>query len=363
VIDFPASPTIGQQFTAAGVTWIWDGAKWLPSGLSPTVVPGINANRIINGDMRIDQRNGGASGTALGVYTVDRWLYAANQTAKGTWGRAGSTVSGFAYSLGFTSSSAYASLAADYFEFYQPIEADMVTDFAWGTANAQPVTLSFWVWSSLTGTFGGVVKNYVTTTRSYPFTYSVPVASTWTRIVLTIPGDTVGTWVMSSAAGSMYVMFDLGSGSTYRGPANAWASANYIGATGAVSIVAVNGATFYVTGVKLEIGNVATSFNRYSLAKSLADCQRYFYKPANSIYGSGYAPTAGALSCFASRAFQTAMRAAPTQSGATFSNVNLNTPATQSLSPDGVTWTATNAAAGVFQLGIVANTETYSAEL
>ena len=82
--------------------------------------------------------------------------------------------------------------------------------------------------------------------------------------------------------------FDLGSGATSRGPADAWASANYIGATGAVSVVATNGATFNVTGVKLEIGSVATPFNRQSLAKSMADCQRY-YQSVTQDCRSGYA--------------------------------------------------------------------------
>ena len=89
MIDFPASPTLGQPFSAAGVTWTWDGVKWLPSGLSSTVVPvAMNDNRIINGDMRIDQRNDGRSGTAIG-FTCDRWFYGAAQANKGSWQRVG----------------------------------------------------------------------------------------------------------------------------------------------------------------------------------------------------------------------------------------------------------------------------------
>ena len=151
----------------------------------------------------------------------------------------------------------------------------MIGDFAWGTSGAQPVTLSFWARSSLTGTFTGSLTNYAGT-RSYPFTFSLPAANTWTRIVITIPGDTAGTWVMSGNCGALSVTFDLGAGANFSGPAGAWASGNFVGATGAVSVVATNAATFYVTGVKLEIGSVATPFNRQSLAKSMADCQRYY---------------------------------------------------------------------------------------
>ena len=182
----------GTTITAAG-----DVISAAPSG-------GMNDNRIINGDMRIDQRNNGASGTAYG-YTVDRWQINGSVVGKGTWGRnllSGSGPIGFPYYLGFQSSSAYASAATDEFWFEQPIEADMVSDFAWGTANAQSVTLSFWAYSTKTGTFSGSFQNYARN-RSYPFSYSLPTVSAWTKIILTIPGDTGGTWVMSGNGGAL----------------------------------------------------------------------------------------------------------------------------------------------------------------
>ena len=312
-VDFPSSPNPGDQFTSGGATWTWDGVKWTAAGTGQGVYLPLTGgvmvgditlkgdptlalhpvtkqmwdkqsgfshdNRICNGDMRIDQRNGGASGTANG-YTVDRWQYGANQSNKGSWTRANAgpplVAAGFGNDLLFTSSSAYASLAGDAFTFLQPIEADMVSDFAWGTPNAQPVTLSFWAWSSLAGTFGGSIANApAPPTRSYPFSYTLA-ASTWTKIIVTIPGDTVGTWVMSGNAAGMFVFFDLGNGANFRGPAGAWANANYRGVTGSVSVVGTNAAQFALTGVKLEIGSVATPFNRKSLANALSDCQRYF---------------------------------------------------------------------------------------
>ena len=306
----PTNPT-----HAATKAYVDSGSFMPVSGGANT---GLNDNRIINGDMRVDARNNGASGTASG-YTIDRWLFSPTIVGKGTWGRGLNSIPGpvgFPYYLGFQSSSAYTPLAADQFTFYQAIEADMISDFAWGATGAQSVTLSFWVRSNLTGTFGGAVTNYAST-RSYPFTYSIPTAGAWTKIAVTIPGDTAGTWVMSGNAGSIYLGFDLGSGATYRGPAGAWASANYAGATGSVNVVATNAATFYLTGVKLEIGGVATPFNRQSLAKSTADCARYYLVIPQVLLG-GY-PAIASQPFWSPLSIM--MRAAPTAafSGFTYS--------------------------------------------
>ena len=398
MIDYPNNPTVGQQFTAAGVTWTWDGSKWTGNGLNVAYLPLIGgtmigpltlqgnpvgnldaapkqyvdvlsagyplgANRIINGDMRIDQRNNGASGTA-GGYTVDRWQYAASQAAKGTWGQSASGAPGFPYCLSFASSSAYTAAAAEYFEIVQAIEADAVSDFQWGTANAQPVTLSFWATSNRTGTFSGAIQNYAGT-RAYPFSFSLPTVSTWTKIVITIPGDTGGAWVMSGNAGAAYLCFDLGSGSSKRGPANAWASVGYTGVTGAVSIVATNGATFYVTGVKLEIGSVATPFNRKSPQESLADCQRYYHDPAFGVAS----PVAYQVTCYATAVgtittamitLPTTMRATPTLVVSNQAYANSSAVGVVARSGQTVTTFLTSSAAGLATVGF---NMTASAEL
>ena len=285
-----------------------DAGAFVP--LAGGVNTGLNDNRLINGDMRIDQRNNGASGTASG-YTVDRWYFGAAQSGKLTWGRNLNAISGpagFPYYFGVQSSSAYASIAADTFQLLQQLEGDAVSDFAWGAVNAQPVTLSFWAYSSLTGTFSADIRG--ASIRSYPFTYSIPTANTWTKIVVTIPGDTAGAWALSGNAAALTVCFDLGSGSTYRGPANAWASTTYIGVTGSVSLVGTNAATFYVTGVKLEVGSVATPYNRQSLAKSMADCQRYYQAFGGHMQISGYGTAGGSI--WGILLLPVVMRAAPT---------------------------------------------------
>ena len=298
---------IASTTTLGGVKVDGTSIKAATDGTISTVLVPMGDNRIINGDMRIDQRNGGASGTATNVYTVDRWGFGASETGKGTWQRIATSLGWFPYALSFTSSSAYALLANDYFQFSTSLEADAVSDFAWGTSNAQPVTLAFWAFSSLTGTLSGSISNYVGS-RAYPFTFNIPTANTWTKISITIPGDTAGSWVMSGNGGAVIVHFDLGTGATYRAPAGAWAGGNFIGANGAQSIVATNGAQLQITGVKLEIGGIATPFNRQLLAKSMADCQRYYQ--AGNVQLWGYALASNGLASI--YPFPVVMRASPT---------------------------------------------------
>jgi len=235
-------------------------------------------NRIINGAMVIDQRNAGASGTATFAYTIDRWVYSGIQPSKGTWQQNAGSVTppiGFTNYLGFTSSSSYAVLSGDYFSFQQPIEGYNFADLMWGTANAKPIVLSLQVYSSLTGTFGGALQNSAQT-RSYPFTYSIPVANTWTTISIPIVGDTSGTWVGATNGVGCRVQLGLGSGSTYSGTAGAWATGNFIQPTGTVSVVGTSGATFYVTGAQLEVGSQASGFEYRQYGTELALCQRYY---------------------------------------------------------------------------------------
>ena len=247
-------------------------------------------NRIINGGMVIDQRNAGASVTPIsGTYTLDRWVAYQSTASKFSLQQNAGAVTppvGFSNYLGCTSLSAYSVLVGDYYALRQSIEGFNTADFAWGTANASSVTLSFRVYSSLTGTFGGAVTNH-NFTRAYPFTYSIPVASTWTTISITIAGDTTGTWLTNNGVG-IAVTFSLGTGTTYSGTAGAWAASGYISATGAVSVVGTNGATFYITGVQLEKGSVATSFDYRPYGTELSLCQRYYEKS----YDIGTAPGA-----------------------------------------------------------------------
>jgi hypothetical protein len=237
-------------------------------------------NRIINGAMVIDQRNAGASVTPTsGTYTLDRYVCYLTQASKFTVQQNAGSVTppaGFTNYLGVTSSSAYSVISSDEFNINQPIEGFNVADLAWGTANAKTVTLSFWVRSSLTGTFGGCLRNGATN-RSYPFSYTISAANTWEYETITIAGDTTGTWATNNTTG-LFVTIGLGNGSSTSNTAGAWAAGNFTNATGATSVVGTNGATFYITGVQLEAGTTASPFEYRQYGTELALCQRYFYK-------------------------------------------------------------------------------------
>ena len=242
----------------------------------------IMKNRIINGAMVIDQRNAGASVTPTvdGQYTLDRWQVSLSAASKFSVQQNGGGVitapAGFNNYLSITSLSAYSVPTGGYFMLNQPIEGFNVSDLNWGTANAKTITLSFQVFSSLTGTFGGAIQNSAQN-RAYPFSYSIPVANTWTTISVTIAGDTTGTWVGSTNGVGMFVRFGLGVGSNFSTTAGSWTAGQYFSSTGATSVVGTSGATFLVTGVQLEVGSSATGYEYRQYQQELALCQRYFW--------------------------------------------------------------------------------------
>ena len=234
-------------------------------------------NRLINGACVFDQRNAGASVTpTTSAFTLDRWALSINQASKfSVQQNAGSVTPpvGFSNYLGVTSLSAYSVLTGDYFSIAQYIEGFNTADLGWGTANAKTVTLSFQVYSSLTGTFGGSLSNSAFN-YSYPFTYSIPVANTWTTISVTIAGPTAGTWIGATNGLGLRVYFGLGAGATYSGTAGSWSTNGYFTATGATSVVGTSGATFYITGIQLEVGSSATGFEYRQYGQELALCER-----------------------------------------------------------------------------------------
>ena len=287
------------------------------NGYTPTASNMAGRNRIINGDMRVSQRFGATSTGTIsgGAYTLDRWLAivvggTANLSAQQTT----TAPTGFYNSLAVTVGTGVTPAGTDERSMAQKIEGLNVADLAWGTANAKPVTISFWVRSSVTGTFGFTVSN-AGFNRTLVQSYVINSADTWEHKTITISGDTSGTWLKDNGAG-IALYWDLGVGTTYSGTASSsWQAAGYEGLTGGTKLSATTGATFYITGVQLEEGSVATPFEHRQYGQELALCQRYYFKtsggPTNSApLGVGFidSSTVAVVSTY----FPVDMRTAPT---------------------------------------------------
>ncbi len=299
-------------------------------------------NRIINGAMVIDQRNAGASVTinsAAWTYVMDRWTFY-GQSADGVYTIQRSTTApaGFTNSALITVTTADASIGStQIYLMRQPIEGFNTADLSWGTANAQTITISFWVRSSVTGTFGGYLMND-SGDRSYPFTFTINSANTFEQKSVTVAGDTTGTWATGSGGG-INLGFQIGAGSSRTGTAGAWAGAAYYGATGATNLIAINSATFYITGVQLEKGSTATSFDYRPYGTELALCQRYYETALIAV-------TNNANAQYMNNYFRVTKRIAPT---------------TFTVSAGGQTWAATTDAFYPSTTGSLITSATYAA--
>jgi hypothetical protein len=289
-------------------------------GISSAGVYGFK-NRLINGSMTISQRNG-TTATANGsnAYCLDRWAAYGSSASKYTTTQSTTAPTGFSNSLLVTSSAATSLASGDYYFLSQRIEGYNIADLGFGASGALTVTLSFWVRSSLTGTFGGSLQNGAEN-RSYPFNYTISSANTWEQKSISIAGDTTGTWATGNTSG-LEVNFGLGVGSTLGGgTAGAWVGSDYRSTTGATSVVGTSGATFYITGTQLEVGSTATSFDYRPYPVEFSMCQRYYQKVTTAENGKGigvgfyYTIT----TAIAQIPFQTYMRATPT------ANVNSGT--------------------------------------
>lgn len=241
---------------------------------------GQNRNRIINGAMTIAQRgysttNNSGNGYAS-IGTLDRWGFWCSANAGFSTAQVSDAPPGFVYSTLITTVNPITFGSTTYGTFSQRIEGNNIADLAWGTANAKPITISFWIKSSLTGTFSSYVFNdgY---TYGFPFTFNIPTANTWTQITRTIAGPTAGLWQTDARVGIEFGI-TLMNGTGYQYPANAWVAANYtIGSPNSVNLLSTSGATMNVTGVQIERGNIATPFEHRLLGTELALCQRYYF--------------------------------------------------------------------------------------
>jgi len=246
-------------------------------------------NRIINGAMVIWQRgtsfSGLASNATSATYTTDRFACNKGNGSTGvvTFSQSSDvpTGSGLPYSLLVTVTTTAASMnSTEYNAINQVIEGFNIADLAYGTASAATSVLSFWAKASVTGTYcGTLIQRGAATQRAYPFTYTVSAANTWTQYFISVSGDTSGTLLYNNAA-AFEVDWYYGIGSSYAsGVANTWnvnTSANQYVSTTGVNMLATNGATLRITGVQLEKGSTATSFDYRPYGTELALCQRYY---------------------------------------------------------------------------------------
>jgi hypothetical protein len=292
--------------------------------------PYVLKNRIINGAMVIDQRAAGASTsfqTSQTYVTCDRWNGYASQNSKFTIGQNLGSVTppvGYSNYLGINSSSAYSIASGDYFAISQKIEGFNTSDLAYGTANAKTTTLSFWVYSSLTGTFGGVFRNSAQN-RYYVFSYTISSASTWQQVSITIAGDTSGTWIGGTNGVGLEVILSFGTGSTYIGTTGSWGATTYLAPTGQTNVTGTSGATWYITGVQLEQNTSATPFERRLYNQELANCQRYY--EIGSAFSTAFTSLAAnyPMMMFTGTNFQVAKRATPTVATTTTSSSSMYT--------------------------------------
>ena len=267
-----------------------DGITFPDSTVQATAPKVGMVNRLINSDMRIDQRNSGAAVTAtLGAYGVDRWLPQENNGSTVTAQQSTTSPAGFTNSLLLTASTGATSTSVQVTRVQQRIEGLNTSDLAWGTANAQTVTVSFWVRSSVTGTYCFGFMNSAQD-RAYAAEYSISVADTWEYKTITIAGDTSGTWLTTNGIG-INCLWDLGSGSDYNQTGGSWSGTNDWKTSNQVNWVGNTGATFYLTGVQLEKGSTATDFEYVDYGRQLQMCQRYYCKSfsTNTVPADGAA--------------------------------------------------------------------------
>lgn len=343
-----------------------------PAGMPVSNVTSINGgqlaglrNRIINGDMRIDQRNAGAAVTL----TTSIVLYAADRFAcnKGTAG-ATAAVQQQAASLpsaGFEKCNVYsvsvgaAPAAGDLNVMYQVIEGYNVQDLQWGTANAKTITVSFWAKQTVAGTYGFSI-NSTSVARSYVQTFTITAPNVWQYFSITIPGDTTGTYAKDNTAG-MYITWDMGSGTSAETTAGSWQAGNFKRTSACAKQIQATG-TFYLTGVQVEVGSTATAFEFRPIGMELALCQRYYQASgsAETIFSGN---VTNAQLYYMTVRFPVPMRATPTtisvtNTAATSFPAVASTPAGSSTAGFYLSRTANASAYGQWQ-----DTWTASAEL
>jgi hypothetical protein len=335
-------------------------AAILAASGSPGTTTGFK-NKFINGNMAIDQRNAGASitGTGGGKYATDRWRWDMDSTPTLAIQQSTTAPTGYGYSLyaNFTASTTVSAGASN--TVLQKIEGYNTVDLAFGTASAQSISISFWVRGSVTGTYGVGIAN-AASTWSYPAQYTINSANTWEYKTISLSGATSGTFIGATNGIGLVVLFDMGSGTSSEGTANTWQSGLKTRVSGNVNLCTQSSATWYITGVQLEVGTTATNFDFRSIGTELGLCYRYYYQMngvtnQDILVGTACDQTTWLRYSFA---LPTTMRAAPSlvsAGGTSYANlISSGGRASTSISLDNTS--ATNACVNLYSAGISAGT-------
>lgn len=241
-------------------------------------------NMVMNGNFAIDQRNAGVaqSGKTTDFYAVDRFICSVNSLGNFTGQQvalsslSGTQPAGFTYALGCTAASGRTAAAGDVYGLRHRIEGYNSAQLSWGSSNAKKAVLSFWVRSSVTGTYNVGFFN-AAADRSFVSSYTVNAANTWEYKTIYVNGDSSGTWGTGNGIG-VEIFWDLGTGSTFNASSlNTWLSGIYVTSAAATKWIATTNATFYITGVQFEQNYQPTPFEQRPYGVELGLCQRYFY--------------------------------------------------------------------------------------
>jgi len=319
-------------------------------------------NKIINGDMRIDQRNLGAA-VGANLYPVDRF---SNQVTYGTLSfqqrsitstdsnyESGSAPDGFKNSVKISVTTSNSSPATtDRNTFQTNVEGLNHSDLNWGTASAKPITISFWCKASVAGVYSLAIQNYAND-LSYCSTFTISSANTWEYKTIVVPGPTSGSWPTTSTS-AITVRFGLGMGSLRVATSNnTWLSGDYRQATGALQFTGqANGSTLYLTGVQFEAGSVATPFEQRPVGMELSLCQRYYEQigePGGADLVLGGVATAGSQTAYYCFSYKVTKRTSvsPVKNG-TWTVANSTQPIIGNWTATGFRAYATSLAAGLF---------------
>ena len=272
---------------------------------------------IINGDMAVAQRGTSLATDETEGYIIDRFVVGSFNGNTITFTQDSDVPSGQGFTKSMKATNTTGT-AASVFEFIcQRMEGLDTAQLNFGTSSAKQITLSFFVKSSVTGTYNVALRNNAND-RGYVADYTISSANTWEKKVITIPGDTTGTWLTTNGIG-IRTWFILGAGASSQTSPNAWGTSGDSGSSNLTNAFTTTGsATFFLTGVQMEVGNFDANsiapFQHESFGDNLLRCQRYFQIQASGASGSGYANGSFRTNANAqiTHHFKTDMRTSPT---------------------------------------------------